>query len=64
MNVEDTGDAQQCECPVCKPREGSQDELMRALLSACRPSATPPTLRARIVSQVRIVAITSKFHLR
>lgn len=44
-----------CDCPVCNPNS-VDGAYVRAILGACRLPAAPPRLRARIVTQVRIIA--------
>lgn len=46
------------DCPICSDHAPREVIQLRALLRACRPSVCPPTLRARIVSEVRFVALT------
>ncbi|MFZ1382822.1 MAG: hypothetical protein WAS54_08580 [Scrofimicrobium sp.] len=46
------------DCPVCSDHAPWEVVQMRALLRACMPTACPPTLKARIVREVRFVALT------
>lgn len=48
-----------CDCPVCNP-EAAEGAYLRAVLRACSIPPAPPHLRARIVSQVRIIARLSQ----
>lgn len=55
---EQTAEAHLEDCPVCSDQAPSEVIRMRALLRSCMPACCPPTLRARIVREVRFVALT------
>ncbi len=47
-------------CPVCSDQPPPDIAQLRQLLQACRPVCCPPSLKARIVREVRFVALTFK----